>query len=214
MLRVDTWKEETTGTIGNANAITCIETPDENTEWFVNMYDNNRAQYEKLVEKWISPRSTLSDGKDCGVVLCTIINIEYEEGSHPWYIGCVICKKKLTGADEEHTASLCEKCDKNTEGTRRWILNLTCSDDTGSKAITVYDECAKKLLEMSADEFVETHGADQIDWLSNKLANRRIKLEYKVKEGKEGEKNFVCNKIFDFNFRDEGANLLQNLNSV
>lgn len=52
MLKVSTWQEKTTGIVSNANAISCIHTPDENTRWFVDIYDNHRHRYEELVQPW------------------------------------------------------------------------------------------------------------------------------------------------------------------
>ena len=52
MLKVNTWQEKTTGTVSNANAISCIHVPDENTRWFVDIYDNHRHRYEELVQPW------------------------------------------------------------------------------------------------------------------------------------------------------------------
>ena len=52
MLKVNTWQEKTTGTVSNANAISCIHVPDENTRWFVDIYDDHRHRYEELVQPW------------------------------------------------------------------------------------------------------------------------------------------------------------------
>ena len=52
MLKVSTWQEKTTGIISNANAISYIYTPDDNTRWFVHTYDDNRKRYEELVLPW------------------------------------------------------------------------------------------------------------------------------------------------------------------
>ena len=62
MLRVGTWQEKTTGTVSNANAISCIYTPDSNTSWFVEMYDNNRNRYEELVQPWTGKPGVVRQG--------------------------------------------------------------------------------------------------------------------------------------------------------
>lgn len=209
MMKISIWQDKITGTT-NANAISFINTPDANTEWFVNMYDNDREHYEELIKLWIAPRCTIENFVDSGVLCCTIIELHTDEGSCPWYIACEKCKKKLVGADEYNTRSLCEKCGTEMNGIRRWILNLNCSDESGGRMIKMYDECASKLLTMTADEFVHDYGLDRIDILKQTLTYKRVKLECIMKKNEE-EESLVCQKLLDINYSDEGSRTLQRI---
>lgn len=141
-------------------------------------------------------------GDGGAIILCRVIAVQINE--HPWYIGCNKCKKKLIGVDEQQLRGLCEKCNREMSGVRRWILNLQCSDDTGSRLVKMYEECGNAILGMTADEFAnESHSVEMI---SEKLLHKRVQLECKLKKD-----DCVCEKVVRLSYVEECAKYLQDL---
>ena len=79
-----------------------------------------------------------------------------------WYIACPGCKKKLATADEDNLQGHCEKCDKTVMGQRRWIFQATCSDITGNRYISFFDDQAMTILNgKTADELAPLRSSDE-----------------------------------------------------
>jgi replication factor A1 len=94
-------------------------------------------------------------------VRCTITHIKSGERTL-WYIACPDCKKKLASADEDNLTAHCEKCDKTTQGTRRWIFQATANDATGSRFVSLFDDQAVPVLGgKTADEMALLRSQNQ-----------------------------------------------------
>lgn len=79
----------------------------------------------------------------------TVIYIKHD--SDPWYAACPTpgCNKKVT--ESMSGEWLCEKCARSFPNcSRRYILNLTMADSTGSAWFTVFNEQAERLLGVPA----------------------------------------------------------------
>ena len=105
-----------------------------------------------------------------------------------WYIACPNCKKKLIGADEENPSGECEKCNSTQQGTRRWILQATCNDGTGSRYVNFFDDTAVVMFGgKSADEVaaLKNHGnqgAFDAHFANNSFKQYKMKVRIKSEQ--------------------------------
>ncbi|CAM9482030.1 unnamed protein product [Ascophyllum nodosum] len=127
---------------------------------------------DEMAKRDISARHTLEsirennlghgEKPDYAVVKAAISFIKLDPERPPWYTACTTegCNKKVTETMEN--AWRCEKCDRVFEScTRRYILNMTISDQTGKTWVTAFNDIALPLLNnRTADELNEAKDND------------------------------------------------------
>ncbi|CAN0355303.1 unnamed protein product [Pylaiella littoralis] len=119
---------------------------------------------DEMAKKDMSERYTLDsireanlghgEKSDWAVVKGTISFIKLDADKDPWYTACPSegCNKKVSETMEG--GWMCEKCNQtHAECTRRFILNMTISDQTGKQWVTAFNDQAVPLLDnKTADE--------------------------------------------------------------
>ncbi|EMD45158.1 replication protein A 70 kDa DNA-binding subunit [Entamoeba histolytica HM-3:IMSS] len=71
------------------------------------------------------------------------------------YLSCPDCKKKIVEG-----STFCEKCQKDIQPMRRFIVRASIADSTSSIWVTIFDEEMKKIIGKSADEMYEINEQD------------------------------------------------------
>ena len=97
----------------------------------------------------------------------TIAGIEHRHSDHmtlrcmivldqvdpaPWYIACRWCMRTMINATEDTLEAECERCGETRKGFRRWDLNATAYDATGSHCARLGGSIADQFLHGTADE--------------------------------------------------------------
>ncbi|CAN0072247.1 unnamed protein product [Laminaria digitata] len=120
-----------------------------------------------MAKKDVSARYTLesilesnlghNEKPDYALVKATVSFIKMDQDKDPWYTACPVegCNKKVTETMEGGWQ--CEKCNQTHEKcSRRYILNMTISDQTGKTWVTAFNDIALPLLKgRTADELHE-----------------------------------------------------------
>eukprot|EP00606_Chrysophyceae_sp_TOSAG23-5_P000262 GSChrysophyteH2.ASY1.ANO1.713.1 assembled CDS len=120
----------------------------------------------------------------------------------PWYTACstLDCKKKVM--EDLEGKWRCEKCDKSMEKcTRRYILSAQMGDHSGSNWFSFFDNEAKQLLGISADDLhairhdAEGTGEDRYKEIAQEALFKQFIIKAKVKADDVGGEMRVKNTV-------------------
>ena len=120
----------------------------------------------------------------------------------PWYTACSTpdCKKKVM--EDLEGKWRCEKCDKSMEKcTRRYILSAQMGDHSGSNWFSFFDNEAKQLLGISADDLhairtdAEGTGEDRYKEITQEALFKQFIIKAKVKADEVGGEMRVKNTV-------------------
>ncbi|RCK67721.1 Replication factor A protein 1 [Candida viswanathii] len=141
--------------------------------------------------------------------------VQYGDGSRP----PLACNKKLIYQDHDGTWR-CEKCDINyNEATYRYILSCSITDSTGQMWLTLFDEHAKKLLDMDATELQrrKEENPELANAIFSSVLFKEFTFRVKAKQdtyNDELKTRYQAVGIYDLNYTSEAEFLSKELEKL
>eukprot|EP00667_Euglena_gracilis_P012717 EG_transcript_13077 len=148
-------------------------------------------------------------------IRATLIHIKQE---NMWYPACPEpkCNRKVTPVADQPGLYRCDKCEKNTDATFRYIVSMTANDHTGSLWLTAFQESAEALLGMDAKKLAAAQEADP-NFIANHCKNvcfQEYVMRLRAKEEfVQDEKRMKCSvmKLERVNYKKESEVLLREI---
>jgi len=112
----------------------------------------------------------------------------------------------------------CEKCNSTQQGTRRWILQATCNDGTGSRYVNFFDDTAVVMFGgKSADEVaaLKNHGnqgAFDSHFINHSFKQYKMKVRIKSEQyNDENRLKVQAIELKPLDYLTEGRTLLNEI---
>jgi len=175
-------------------------------------YSDERRPFSTIRDLSLGMRD---DGKpDYLTVRATLTHIKPE---NMWYPACPTCSKKVIPVSDHGGLYRCDKCEKNTEASFRYILSLTAMDHTGSSWLTAFQEVAEAILGCTAQEAAAAQEANPNSntELCRRVCFRPFVMRLRVREEfVQDEKRMKCTVLSAkaVNWQTESEVLLQEIN--
>lgn len=156
---------------------------------------------------------TRDDGKpDYLSVRATLTYIKQE---NMWYPACPTCNKKVIQVSDGDMYR-CDKCEKNTDASFRYIVQLTANDHTGSQWLTAFQDVAEPLLGIDAKKLHEEQEKDPnfTANLCKQICFQPYMIRVRAKEETVmDEKRMKCGamRLERINYKKESSLLLQEI---
>ncbi|WWC88776.1 uncharacterized protein L201_003689 [Kwoniella dendrophila CBS 6074] len=158
----------------------------------------------------------MSEKTDYFTTTATIAFIKQETFSYPACANPEGCNKKVV---DDGSGWLCEKCDKKWDAPiHRYILSLNVMDHTGSFWITLFNDQAEQVLEVSANELMrlKDEGSD-INSYFQKATGKTLTLQMMAKQDSFNDQprvRYTCRKANVPDYRADSAHLINLINQM